>query len=156
MFKSLMSTVLAATLALGATTAPVMADERTDRIIAGALILGIIGAGLSQRRDRSAPEVVHQPQRDVVPLVPQWQYQPRDRHVESRQHRRALPAQCLRRYQTRDGGVRLFDGSCLEEHYRGYRRLPLDCAVTIRSHGRFESGFAPRCLRRAGYEMAGR
>jgi len=148
MRKRLISTLLAATLAMTAPTAPVMANERTEQLIAGAILLGILGAALNegQRRDDRRVE-----QRHVTPLLPEVEF----RHVEPRRTR-ALPAECLRRYRTRDGRVRLFDGQCLEQSFRGYRHLPLDCAVTIRSQGRFESGFRPRCLRRAGYQMAGR
>lgn len=157
MRKTMISTLLAVTLAFTSTTAPVMADDRTDQLIAGAILLGILGAALNegQRRDGGARiELRHgfQPdRRHVTPLLPETG----NRHVQPRRTR-ALPAECLRRYRTQEGRVRLFDADCLEHNFRGYRHLPLDCAVTIRSQGRFESGFRPRCLRRAGYQMAGR
>lgn len=153
MRKTFVSTVLASALALITPTAPVLADDRTEQLITGAILLGLLGAVISEGDGRVELRLQdrHVPPRHVTPLVPRHQYQ----EVRPRQNR-ALPAECLRRYRTRDGRVRLFDADCLETRFRGYRHLPLDCAVTIRSHGSFESGFRPRCLRRAGYRLAGR
>ena len=154
MRKTVLSTVLASAIALVCPTAPVVADDRTDQWIAGAILLGLLGAVISDSEGRVELRLNDNRQvqpRHVTPLVPRHQYQ----EVRPRQTR-ALPAECLRRYNTRDGRIRLFDADCLETRFRGYRHLPLDCAVTIRSHGSFESGFRPRCLREAGYRLAGR
>jgi len=132
-------------MALGVPAAPAMADDRTDRIIAGAIILGIIGAGIHNSQTRDQRVTRDQP---VTPLIPTVRVTPAHNN-------RYLPAACLHRYHTRQGDVRLFDGTCLERSFQGYRHLPLSCAVTIQSGGRYDSGFRPDCLRSAGYRLAG-
>jgi hypothetical protein len=64
-----------------------------------------------------------------------------------------VPARCLVDWSTRDGAVALYDADCLNLEYRAAARLPLDCAVTVRSHGRFVSGFSPDCLREEGWQL---
>lgn len=145
--KFLINTVLAAALSLGAATTPVMADERTERLIVGAIFLGLLGAAIHETDRR---EQTVQTPRAITPLAPEVT----PRRLAPRMSR-ALPAECLRRFRTRQGPVRLFEGTCLERNYTGTRHLPQNCAVTIRSHGQHASGFSPRCLRQAGYRLAG-
>jgi hypothetical protein len=64
---------------------------------------------------------------------------------------RRLPAACLVDWPVRDGTVRLYDPDCLEARFERSGELPLDCAVTVRSRGRFVSGFDPSCLRESGW-----
>lgn len=65
---------------------------------------------------------------------------------------RTLPARCLATWRTANGGAAtLYDPDCLEKRFPATGRLPLACAVTIRSDGRFVSGFSPACLRERGW-----
>ncbi len=68
---------------------------------------------------------------------------------------RRLPAACLVDWPVPDGTVRLYDPDCLEDRFARAGELPLDCAVTLRSRGRFVSGFDPYCLRESGWRTAG-
>lgn len=64
---------------------------------------------------------------------------------------RTLPPRCLATWQTSNGAATLYDPGCLARTYPAARRLPLGCAVTVRSAGRFVSGFSPACLRERGW-----
>ena len=77
----------------------------------------------------------------------------RDDDDDKENERPRVPARCLVDWPTRDGGVALYDADCLDLEYRAAARLPLDCAVTVRSHGRFVSGFSPDCLREEGWRL---
>ena len=63
----------------------------------------------------------------------------------------ALPEECLANWPTGQGRARLYDANCLEDRFGAANELPLDCAVTVRSRGRFVSGFSPECLREEGW-----
>lgn len=64
---------------------------------------------------------------------------------------RRLPGRCLADWPASGGTVRLYDPDCLDDEFGAASRLPLDCAVTVRSRGRFVSGFSPGCLRDEGW-----
>ncbi len=146
--KTLVSLALTAALALSLPASPVRADERTEQWVGAAIMLGIVGLGIHASRERDRDRAAEAATRDVAPLGDHvWIEQPR--------HRNALPQECLRRYRTQTGVTRLFDGDCLDQRFSGAAHLPLSCALTVRSGGRFESGFRPRCLRDAGYRLAG-
>lgn len=74
-----------------------------------------------------------------------------DREEEREQAERRLPSRCLLVWPTREGEVTLYDPDCLEGSFAAAARLPLGCAVTVRSRGRFVSGFSPACLREEGW-----
>ncbi len=76
-----------------------------------------------------------------------------DDDEDDRNERPRVPARCLVDWPTRGGEVRLYDADCLDLEYRAAGRLPLDCAVTLRSRGRFVSGFSPDCLREEGWRL---
>lgn len=63
-----------------------------------------------------------------------------------------LPAECLATWPTPGGKARLYDPDCLDERFEAADELPLACAVTVRSRGRFQSGFSPGCLREEGWQ----
>lgn len=79
----------------------------------------------------------------------------REDREEEREERekagRRLPSSCLVTWLVREGGVRLYEPECLDASFEAASRLPLDCAVTVRSEGRFVSGFSPACLRQEGW-----
>lgn len=75
-----------------------------------------------------------------------------DREEEREKRARRVPDQCLVAWPTRDGSATLYDPDCLDQAFAAASRLPLDCAVTVRSGGRFVSGFSPACLREEGWD----
>jgi hypothetical protein len=73
---------------------------------------------------------------------------------EEREKRaRTLPGECLVTWGTREGAAALYDPDCLDGRFALAAHLPLGCAVTVRSEGRFVSGFSPRCLREEGWHV---
>ncbi|GGL81839.1 hypothetical protein [Wenxinia marina] len=142
-------------------------NRRTGQIIAGAAVLGILGLALRNQRDDEDDEdrARHDDRWDDA-----WDDRGRrddfgrwDGHdprwndwAEPRGRGQFLPTSCLRRFETRRGDLPLFDSDCLNREVRHARDLPLDCAVTVRSEGRFVSGFDPNCLTDRGYRIANR
>ena len=77
----------------------------------------------------------------------------REAQDEEEDERLRVPARCLVDWPTPDGATALYDADCLDLEYRAAAHLPLDCAVTVRSRGRFVSGFSPDCLREEGWRL---
>lgn len=154
-------TIAAAALALSTFTAsPAFADnDARDRVIAGAVLLGIIALAVREQReerDRAAQApVVRHPE----PIQRQYSPTPLSRGPEvSRDYRdpAQLPVQCFQDLRTDEGPRRVFDAECLEFHYPFARFLPGACAGTVQMNGRFAAVYWPRCLSDAGYRLAGR
>lgn len=78
----------------------------------------------------------------------------RERGEDEAREAKALPGACLRPVPTDEGPVGLYDPGCLDDRFEGASRLPLSCAVTVRSEGRIVSGFAPACLADEGFRVA--
>jgi uncharacterized membrane protein YccC len=121
-------------------TAPASAKDNTDAWVAALLGLAIVGAIIDDKNDRRRDRDVHRP---------------------DRVDHKALPARCLRQFETRDGLKRFWGARCLERHYPRAHRLPARCEVTIKTRNRHgdrvrRDVFKPRCLRREGYTVAGR
>jgi hypothetical protein len=74
-----------------------------------------------------------------------------DRREERKKRAQTLPGECLVAWPTREGNATLYDPDCLDARLEASASLPLGCAVTVRSEGRFVSGFSPRCLREEGW-----
>ena len=120
------------------TAAPARADSDADKLLAILLGLAVVGTIIDDRRDRRV--VVDRPHRP---------------------NRKALPARCLKRFETRDGTKRFWGARCLERHYPRAHRLPARCEVTIKTRNHHgdrvrRDVFKPHCLRREGYTVAGR
>ncbi|WP_300515252.1 hypothetical protein [Aliiroseovarius sp.] len=142
-FARLATTV---TLSLGLALSPISAtpakaNGNNDAWVAALLGLAIVGAIIDDNRgDR---------------------YRGRDLYRPDRPSRKALPARCLQRFETRDGTRRYFGARCLDRNYRFASRLPARCETQIRIRNRHgdrvrREVFNPRCLRREGYWVAGR
>lgn len=77
---------------------------------------------------------------------------PRPRRVG----RYELPAECLKRIETRNGMRRIFAKRCLQRNYHWVNRLPKECRVRVRDRAghKRNRGFAAWCLKRHGYRLA--
>ncbi len=141
--KSLIASILAATIAVTSTATPAMANDREDEIaklLFGLAAVAIIGKAINDRNDNRRAQVTVTPTR------------PRD--VSIPQNRRVLPSQCFRRIDTWDGPVRMFGRRCLERNYAFADRLPQRCAFSVQGPRHVRYGYRPRCLRNAGFTMA--
>ena len=75
-----------------------------------------------------------------------------DYRYSRRHHKRyALPAACLRIYETRRGEARLFSPRCLERNTSKLAKLPKNCRRAVQTRRGPKWAFSPRCLRRAGF-----
>ncbi len=68
---------------------------------------------------------------------------------------RVLPARCLSTYDQEGDNLSLYAPDCLATATNFAADLPLSCARTLRTLGRFVSGYEPACLVSAGYRVAG-
>lgn len=132
--KTLTAGVLAASLTLTSLTPTTATAGFSDEdALAGVLTLLFLGAVIHNSRNND-PAPVRQPPR----VDNSW---------------RVLPANCLRRLETRRGNtVRLFGQRCLNNNYDNVNRLPQSCHVRVRTaEGQRRQGFRARCLREAGF-----
>lgn len=137
--KTLTAGILAASLALTSLT-PTSASARMsdEDALAGILTLLFLGAAIHNSRDNDR----------AVPAPA-----PAPRPQANNNRWRVLPANCLRRIETRRGEtVRLFTQRCLQNNYSHMNRLPQACHVRVRTaEGQRRQGFRARCLRNAGF-----
>lgn len=169
MRRTLTGIILAATLAATQVAAPPAKAADAEDVLG--LLLGIgaiyaIGKAIEQNRAEASAPVT----RRVVPeriekhgLRKSIRPEPRrDDHTWRKENERAnwydarrnLPAECLYRFDTRDGPLVGFGRQCLENTMRGVGRLPGDCAVRARVGGRDRTIYSARCLRLEGWQVA--
>ncbi len=148
-FRTLTGTLAAGAIALAgltATAAPANASDRDlARLLAGAVILGIIAHGVNE--DRKSRQAHAQP--------PKTQRPPQ----HSRPHRVQLPQACAVTTRTRHGAQQTFyTVDCLRRNRVEVRALPRHCVTDIRTrrHGPTVAAFSGACLRDAGYRTARR
>lgn len=116
-------------------------NDDLAKILFGATALIIIGKAISDSDAKAAP--VSKPK-----SKPQDRPRPR--------FSKALPNECLRRYNTRDGRVRMMSAYCLRDNYRFTHRLPESCKTRVRTYDGPRRGYQMRCLRNNGYYIASR
>ena len=170
MLKKLTCSLAATVLIIGLATPRQAAAEdytlaRTIAAIAGLAVLGkmLHDHNTKDRKVTRAPA----PHYNVQPYTPAphyntYSYRPRHaygvapRPLPKHVKRKSLPRDCLRRFETWDGPVKLFGQRCLERKYRHVHHLPQHCARWIRTDRGPRSGYAARCLRDRGYVVARR
>lgn len=217
MHKIIGFAALSVALAFG--PGPAAADKQTRQIVAGALLLGVLGLAIDQQRqereredavqatrqifpqapiprpqvrleplttpypDRStAGGILTLPPRDVITYSPEGQVVLRPLDEEGARPWEApvtappptgpitvrplteggvtqtvggLPGRCLQNFDDRGDTIQLYNADCLTDSFADAGSLPLSCAVTVQSLGRFSSGYDPVCLGNAGYRSAG-
>ena len=143
--RKFIAVILAAAVAItGFSTAPARADsDDIAKFIAGAAILGIIGAAINDRRDdrRERPHVDPKPHPKPLP--------PRVRRYD-------LPAKCLTNIRVRGKDRRLLGMRCLNRNYDFVRKLPNRCYAELENRHKSRRGYRPGCLRKHGYRLVRR
>ena len=138
MKNALTGTVIAAALALSSLApAPARAADAEDvlKLVLGIGAIYVIGKAIENKPARAAPV-----------------YRQENRSDASRH--KVVPAECLRTYETRNGPVRGYSKPCLEQELRRPARLPEACEMTLRTEYGRRDIYAPRCLRREGWQIA--
>lgn len=160
MRKSILTTVLAATLSLTSLPAPAQAADADDvaRFLGAAATLFIIGKAIEQSGDHKKkeekkkdrhPQVVHQ---DPLPRVidrPGGHNGYRDRPRLA-----PLPQQCLLRVSGADTKF-VMGQRCLSRNYASARPLPQACRTPVQTNRGVRPAYSVRCLRGQGYQVAG-
>lgn len=145
MFRSFIATALAASLALTAFAAPARADaEDVAKVILGLAIVAGIASAIDNNND-PAPAARHNTYRDQD-WSRQWN------HRGGR--RRAIPARCLRPFETRRGTRYGFSERCLDRRAE-WINPPERC----RRRGENRRGhritfYGERCMARLGFRTA--
>lgn len=146
MHRNLISILLIAAMAtFGLSAAPARAGQidadQWVKLFAGATVLAIIAHG-AKKKDHNKGYV-------AAP-----QHPPRGYHTPpQRNHRRALPAQCVRTFHVQGQNRRLMPQRCLKRNNVKLARLPDVCYRQMNTNRGFRQGYAPRCLRRNGFAI---
>ena len=164
MRKSILTTVLAATLSLTSLPAPVQAGDAEDvaRILGAAATLFIIGKAIEQSRDHKADKKKAEKKKDRPPQIVRQDPLPRvigrpGGHDGYRDRPRLapLPQQCLLRVSGADTKF-VMGERCLSRNYASARPLPQACRTPVQTNRGVRPAYSVRCLRGQGYQVAGR
>ncbi|MCI2400163.1 hypothetical protein [Aliiroseovarius subalbicans] len=145
MIRPLIALTLAASIALTPMAAAPARADNNDNAAAIAALLGLIIVGTAVSNSNN--DVVYERRSSRERIAPR--------------RTRALPEQCLKRFETRRGTKRYFGSRCLERNFRFANRLPERCEIRIKTRNRAgdrvrRDVYTPACLRREGYFIAGR
>ena len=163
MYRRFIATITAASIALTALgSVPAFAGDRdTERAIAAILGLAAIGAIIhsNNKEDKKQKQnYLHQPVKKHYAPKPVYQppryHVPKPRPLPQRAHRKLLPQECFRSYETYRGKVRMFGARCLNKHYDFAHRLPHECEYIFNTSRGDRRGYEARCLRDRGYRLA--
>ncbi|MDB5658650.1 MAG: hypothetical protein JWS10_1265 [Cypionkella sp.] len=129
---------------LAATAMPSHADKRSDniaKIIAGALVIGLIAKGIDDNKDRKHHDKP-KPHHD----------KPKPHHQPQSSHQPRVPSVCAISIDSRSGdAVTMYSEKCLRREGFDYR-LP-HCARDVRIYGRADRVYSAQCLRDAGFRL---
>ena len=142
------SGVLAVTSLAPTQTRAADADD-IAKLVLGALVIYGISEGIRDNRTPSQPQVVtKKPTR-----TPHYKFPDTARSVlPHRPEVRYLPRYCFLTHQVSHRETRKVLGiQCLQRNYRAYAHLPQQCYRRFHTVKGPRVGWAPRCLRRAGY-----
>lgn len=162
MYRKFIATITAASIALTAFGAAAHAGERENtRAIATILGIAAVGALIHQNNKRKKDKVRHHQPVHKQPTyqkprhadVPRY-VAPKPRPLPQRAHRKLLPKQCLRSFETYRGKVRMFGARCLNQRYDFAHRLPRQCEYVFNTSRGDRRGYEARCLRDRGYRLA--
>ena len=139
-------------------TAPARAGDPEDigRFVGAVATLYIIGRIIDEATDGDARVTVHSRPGGYVNTHGRG----RDVHYRGRHDRpgvhsrgKAIPAQCLRRVQSRHT-LYVAPVRCLQRTMRGAHRLPQVCRTRAQFRHGVRSVYSVRCLRHRGYRIA--
>ncbi|MBW4706590.1 hypothetical protein KX928_02210 [Roseobacter sp. YSTF-M11] len=161
MHRKFIATIVAAALAVTAIgSAPARADEDLLRALAAIAGIAIVGKVIHDRNERKKEQqaVTRNTHRAPVYQNHNRSYDLKPRPLPHRANRRLLPGECLRSSDTRDGRVRYFGRSCLEDRYKHVEKLPKACKLRVKVPGYAyrRTGYDAYCLRQNGYQLARR
>lgn len=126
---------------LAATAMPSQAEKRGNdlaKIIAGALVIGLIAKAIDDNKDRNKARP--QPYQPQPQPYPEPSYQPR------------VPSVCAISIDSNSGdAVTMYSQKCLRREGFEYR-LP-NCARDVRIYGEADRVYSAQCLRDAGFRL---
>lgn len=119
-------------------------DRSAEQALAALLGIAVVGAIIADHRkkDRKKREAARRAEK----------VQPRP--LPRRANRKLLPPDCLRSFDVGDRRMRLFLTRCLHRDYGSTEALPLHCERRVQTKRGIRRGYAARCMRRQGYQLA--
>ncbi len=146
--RKFIALVLAASLVIsGFSAAPARAGDDVAKFIAGAALLGILGAAINDakqdRRDRHK-QTTHRPYKQHHP-----------KPIPPRVARYDLPAKCVRNFHGH-GPRSILSRGCLKRNYTQVQNLPRSCRISYWNGDRQRKGYGTRCLHKHGYRLVHR
>ncbi|TNF18541.1 MAG: hypothetical protein EP318_18110 [Rhodobacteraceae bacterium] len=164
MARKFIASIAAAAVALTSLSAvPAAADNKTlEKFVIGAgtvLLLGELTRNFGTvQKEQLVQDTAPRANRD---------HRYRDRNRWDRRHRgwgrdrlAPIPGYCLTSVRKGKHTIRMFGARCLRNNYRHARFLPEHCKIQVkkRRHGHKirRTGYSPKCLRREGFQVAGR
>ncbi|MBS0126329.1 hypothetical protein [Thetidibacter halocola] len=151
-FRFITSVLSVGALIAAVSAAPAKAADADDvgRFLGAAATLFIIGKIIQSETRDDRREHAHSvsPRREVV--TPRHQ-PPRPEPARRTQ----LPRECAIAVDSSSTNW-VMGSRCLDRNYRGARRLPQSCLVTLRGSRHDRDAYSMRCLRGHGFEVAWR
>lgn len=171
--RKFIALVVAAAIAItGFSAAPARADEDVAKFIAGAALLGILGAAINNARkdDHAATRTYNPPhghrhggnkhyghnRHSGHKHYGHNRHQGHAKPLPPRVRRYDLPANCVRYFPRYSRNYPLAGKGCLDRNYGSAHALPRSCRVTFWNGKRHRTGFKPHCLKQHGYRMVNR
>lgn len=168
MTKRLIATVLAGVLALTSVPAtPAQANDDLGKLLAAGTAIFIIGKVIEQESKKSSrKKEVHHHHYRPAPVKKKKKvhrhYAPAPVHKKKKAHRHhhghraaRLPGYCLTQVNGWDGPRKILSGRCIRNNYDYADSLPRNCRRHVETYQGLRRGWAPHCLRKHGYVIAG-
>ncbi len=135
----------------GFSTAPARAGDDVGKFIAGAVVLGLVGAAINEARKDEKRR--HKPQTHYHNNHNNGH---RPRPLPAPVARYDLPSQCVKIVPQYSHSRTVVSHRCLKRNYGHVQSLPSKCGISVRAGDRHRKAYKTRCLQNHGYRLVSR
>ncbi len=157
--RKFIALILGLSLAVsGFSAAPARADDDVAKFIAGAVVLGLIGAAVNDaRKDRKRDQHSYShSSRNNTHTRKNTHNGHRARPLPSSVARYDLPARCAKVVPQYSRSRTVVSQNCLSRSYGYVNSLPSQCRLSVRDGHHHRTAYKTRCLQKHGYRLVGR
>ncbi|MBT8153516.1 hypothetical protein KMP13_06320 [Epibacterium ulvae] len=141
----------------GFSAAPARADGDVAKFIAGAVVLGLIGAAVNDaRKDRNRGQYSYSQGSRSNTHTRHDKHNNRVRPLPSSVARYDLPAHCAKVVSQNNRNRTVVSQRCLSRNYGYVNSLPGQCRLSIRDGYKQRTAYRTRCLQKHGYRLVNR